>query len=131
MEPSIYLPALSILANVAVGFILYRQIKSQKEIIENYKTYIETLDIKRFKDYIETAESLNEKKLIIESEKMQIDLESYKDKSARKYAAQSTELTMLIAYFINSNKDVKKEEKLDFIRYSLPLTGHILSKIIK
>lgn len=43
-NPSVYLPILSVIANVFVGIILYRQIKSQKAVIENYKGYVEAVN---------------------------------------------------------------------------------------
>ena len=43
-NPSIYLPIIAVIANVFVGIILYRQIKSQKEVIENYKGYVDAIN---------------------------------------------------------------------------------------
>lgn len=44
---------LSLATTCIVGIILYRQIKSQKEIIQNLKTYSEIIDIEKIKKMVE------------------------------------------------------------------------------
>lgn len=131
MDTNLILAIISIATTSIVGIILYRQIKSQKEIIQNYRTYIETLDIDRFKKYIETAESLSQKKILIEKENYEIETERFKSKTAEKYAKQSTEMAMLIAYFFNTNSKATKDEKLELLKKALPLTHETVSLIIK
>lgn len=124
------LTLISIGSTLVVGYILSHQIKSQKQLIEQYKLYIETLDIKKFKDYINTMDDLNEKKIKAEIEKKEIEMKQFKEKNANKYAAQATELTRLISYFMNSS-EASRENKIEFLKEALPLTFSTVSLAIK
>ncbi len=44
MNPTIYLPIISIIATVIVGVILSKQIKTQKEIINGYKGLVDSVN---------------------------------------------------------------------------------------
>jgi protein-arginine kinase len=44
-------PFLSLIGTIVVGVILYRQIKSQLELLNNYKDYINTIDLNKLKQY--------------------------------------------------------------------------------
>ena len=47
MDTTLIISALSIVTTSVVGIFLYRQIKSQTELINHYKGYVEAIDPKR------------------------------------------------------------------------------------
>lgn len=131
MDTNLILTTISIATTSIVGVILYKQIKSQKEIIEKYKEYIETIDVKKFNEYVEIIEKTNETKLEHEQFKHKIEFEKYDEKKMKLYSRDCTELTRLVCYFFNKNDSLTREEKLAFISKALPSTGHVVSKFIK
>jgi len=53
MEINEVVSLLSVVTTCIVGIILYRQIQSQKQIIQNLKTYSEIIDIEKIKKLVE------------------------------------------------------------------------------
>lgn len=50
-------PYLSLIGTIVVGVILSRQIKSQAEILNNYKDYINTIDLNKIKHFYDLEKS--------------------------------------------------------------------------
>lgn len=50
-------PYLSLIGTIVVGVILSRQIKSQAEILNNYKDYISTIDLNKIKQFHDLEKS--------------------------------------------------------------------------
>lgn len=112
---------ISIAVNLVVGGILFAQIRSQKQIMKQYKTYIETLDINKFKDYMTVIEDMGDKK--VQAEKINSKLEQNRNKEEIKayYEKYYNEVVPFLLYQINNMK-MDYVEKMDLVKGAFPLT---------
>ena len=62
-------PYLSLIGTIVVGIILSRQIKSQAEILNSYKDYINTIDLNKIKQFHDLEKSSIVTKAEIETQR--------------------------------------------------------------
>ncbi len=112
---------IAIIVNLIVGWILYNQITSQKQIIKNYKGLVEAIDIAKFKDYSKLIEDMGNMKL--EAEKLKYLKEKEEDNRRFKehYGKYASELSFYVVWSIN-RLSVDREEKLRITNELFPET---------
>jgi hypothetical protein len=115
-------------AVLIVGFILRRQIKSQSEIIEKYKAYIETIDWRKVKDHYE------EFRIPQEVEKAKKEVIDQVEKQVRELTPmvddlvdQHLEMTRFCAIVLLNHLD--KETGQSLVRASMPKSEQAFVKI--
>jgi hypothetical protein len=112
-----------------VGIVLYRQIKSQKEVIDSYKNYIQTLDINKFREYVSVIEDIGEKRIIAERINLIIEKEQNKDKLIEHYERYISELAQFLVFSVNK-MPIDYVEKIDLIKSAFPLTFPLIKNRI-
>ena len=122
MDISIIITIIDIVALVFVGYVLHNQVQSQKDVINLYRDYISTLDIKRFREYSQSVDELSKKQLAVDKVTIELSNAREKNEYAKKYAKFSNEMSTLIVYLMNGVDGMSKEQKEDFIKEALPNT---------
>ena len=110
MSNSEILPIFSIAMTAIVGIILSRQIKSQQQIIGQYKDLLQTIDLNKIKEFHEL-----DKKAILSQVK--IELNNFHERNAATFGRQFDEMA---SYISDQLIHFTKEQREDIIKLHLP-----------
>ena len=104
------LPTLAIVANVVVGFILYRRIKEQNALIDNLKTYNEIIDLNKIKDFTTMQRNADKAEMLL-----QVDAE------VKKFGFEvQTKMDEMATFIYLVLKEVPKKDRKNFVERHLP-----------
>ncbi len=104
------LSIISIAVTAIVGIILYRQIKSQQQIIGQYKDLLQTLDLNKIKEFHEL-----DKKSILST--VNLELNNHYQKMEASYGRQFDEMASYITdQLLHFDKDLRD----DIVKRHLP-----------
>ena len=97
--------------------------------MQNYKIYIETLDISKFKEYVAIVEEKNEHKIDIEKLKFTKEKEKTTEELKAHYNKYANELGHYVVWSINM-MEAPKDKKLQILKYAFPYCYEMLESSI-
>jgi hypothetical protein len=119
-----YIPIISLIATIVVGFILSKQIKSQKEQLKNYEDYIKAIDWRIIKEqyeefYIPTAiRKEREENIKLIQEGLQEGFDKWANES--KIPKQFIELARFVSITLKSVAEKDRSVVIKIIKSYLP-----------
>lgn len=106
--------AIIIIGQVSSFLFLREQIKSKNKVIDDLKTLIETMDIKKLTDYFKTTEELRNKAAIAS---MDLLVTNWLNKTANDLGGQFNEMA---TYVIFTLKQIPEDKRKEFVIQTLP-----------
>ena len=103
-----------IIGQVSSFLFLREQIKSKNKVIDDLKTLVETMDIKRLTDYFKTTEELRNKAL---TASMDLLVTNWLSKTANDFGGQFNDMANYVIYTL---KQIPEDGRKEFISKNLP-----------